>query len=451
MSGKETFFGLLDCYIRGPHVPWEQAMLDIMSDPRYGSLGTMEEKKRAYAEWCERGRRAEDATIRAERKRLRDDFAGLVAEKLGDAGRAGRTSYADIRPILARDPRFGALDDENERAEVFSVCLRRREREQEAAARAARREEIARFKEMLQKDTRLTPQTQWRKVCDEYLSALDFKELRPADAAGYFDAYMRSLDRKKQLEERLRKDENERKCRSSRDAFRDLLTEQVTRGAITLDTKWKAFKPTVRDEPRYKALKSRSYSGSSPEDLFDEAVGILRARYEADKEVMTKALDGHTATGSTTADEVKALLKGVDVPERSLDVFSKYVVRRAAEKEAKERKKAEQKFLDTLAERRRSELLSKGMTFDDAERRGVTQFDGLDDETRKRLFEHYITRFDESGSSQSSPSSSSSSSGSSSSSSSSSSLSPPSKKRKKSHNRHHHHHHHRHKHKHSKR
>lgn len=438
MSGKEAFFGLLDCYIRGPHVPWERAMLDIMSDPRYGSLRTMDEKKRAYAEWCERGRRAEDATARAERKKLRDDFARLVAEKLEAADSGGRTTYADLRPLLTRDPRFAALDDDNERAEVFSECLRRREREQQAAARVARKEEIGRFKEMLQKDTHLTPQTQWRKVCDKYLSAFEFKELRPADAAGYFDAYMRSLDREKQLEERLRKEENERRCRFSRDAFRDLLTEQVTRETITLDTKWKAFKPTIRDEPRYKALKSRSYSGLGPEELFDEAVGILRARYEADEEIMTKALDGHTITSATTADEVKALLKGVDVPERSLDVFSKSLVRRAAEKEAKERKRLEERFLDALAERRkRSELISKGMTFDEAEREGISHFDGLDEETRRKLFEDYLSYLEDSESSQSSSPSSSSSS-------SSSSLSPPSKKKTKSHHHHHHYHHHRH-------
>lgn len=415
-------------------------MLDIMSDSRYCCLRTMDEKKRAYAEWCERGRRAEDATIRAARKRLREDFAQLITEKLGVAGRDTKMAYSDVKALLARDPRFAALDDDNERAEVFSEYLRKREKEKQAVARTARKDEIARLKEKLQNDARITSQTQGRKVCDDYLSMFDFKELSPTDVVGYINVYIQSLDRKKQLEERLRKEENERKCRISRDAFRDLLSESVKEGRITLDTKWKAFKTTIRDEPRYRALKSRNYSGSGPEDLFEETIDILKTRYKADKELMVKALDGHKITRSTTVEDIKAILKDVDVPKQSVNMFSEHVIKH----EAKSRKKLEQKFIDKLSRKRR-ELLSGNITFDEAERKNITYFEGLDVETRKKLFEQYIRESENSYSSSSSSSSSSkssSSSPSSSSSSSSESLSPPPHKKAKSHRHHRHNHNH---------
>ena len=438
-SGKTAFFELLDCYVHGPHVPWEQAMRDIMSDSRYGALRTMDEKKQAYAEWCERGRKAEAASVRAARKLLRADFAQLVSEKLSNSTPA--VSYGEVRPLLTRDPRFAALDDENERAEVFAECLRRRDRERQAAARVVRQEEIARLKAKFEGDTRLTPQTPWKKVRDEYLSAFDFKQLTQLDVVGFFEAYTRGLARKEQLEQRLHKDEAERQCRAARDAFRDLLQEHVARGLITLDTKWKTFKPAVEEEPRYKALKkmmkksgcsSYSSGNATPAELFDEAVGILRDRYNADKELMQQALEGRTLEdGGVTAEKVKAALVGVDVPEQSLERFSAEVVRHAAEREAKRQRKLERAFTDEL-ERKRAEL-APGMAFEEAEGRGLTGFYGLDEKARRRVFEEYISRLGES-SDGSSPSSSSSSR--------SSSSPPPRKKLDDGKTRHSHHHHH---------
>ena len=96
---------------------WEEAMKRIINKPEYRVLQTLAERKAAFFAWRElkREEREEEA-----RRILRQRKVAFLEMLKGCADLSSRKRYHKVVQLFERDPRWSALDgDENEREELY--------------------------------------------------------------------------------------------------------------------------------------------------------------------------------------------------------------------------------------------------------------------------------------------------------------------------------------------
>jgi len=116
-AAKKTFFAMLESAGVSGEASWEEAMKRIINKPEYRVLQTLAERKAAFFAWRElkREEREEEA-----RRILRQRKVAFLEMLKGCAELSSRTRFHKVVQLFERDPRWSALDgDENEREELY--------------------------------------------------------------------------------------------------------------------------------------------------------------------------------------------------------------------------------------------------------------------------------------------------------------------------------------------
>jgi pre-mRNA-processing factor 40 len=173
----------------------------------------------------------------------------------------------------------------------------------------------------------ITVSTRWRQAHDIILSSPEFRadadlqKVETLDILTVYDDYSRQLEQEHDEEYRRFKVEQIRKARKARDAFKVLLSEI----GLTRLSKWKETMPKIKDDERYKNLLG--LSGSSPLDLWMDAVDDLSEEVERASEKIEKAMarDGNRVKIETTYEEFERLVKEAQLDNQIEDKLKKEV------------------------------------------------------------------------------------------------------------------------------
>jgi pre-mRNA-processing factor 40 len=214
-------------------------------------------------------------------------------------------------PLFANDRHWREAQPDERRLilDEYTGELRHRE---EAADREKRQRNIQLLGELI-RSLDITVSTRWRAAHDMIVSAPTFKEdpglqqIETIDILGVYDDYARQLEREHDDESRRLRIETARKARKAREGFKALLAEMVASGELTRSSKWKDFVKRLKEEPAYQSLLGMP--GSSPLDLWMDAVDDLAEETERAAEKIQKGLSGKEMTAETTLEEYEQWIK----------------------------------------------------------------------------------------------------------------------------------------------
>ncbi len=329
-ANRKLFCGVLESRGVESSMSWEEAMRLIISDENYKSLKTLGERKACFHEW--RQARLDEAD-EAERMRLRGvkvDFLQMLKET---AELTSRTRFSKVIGLFESDARWLALDDDEEREELYEEYALSLERKEAAERKGLRKERMADFKQLLRSaEAGVTVRTQWRRLQDRLGGEAAFRNLEKIDRLAVFEEVIRELEAEEDHAKAAEREVARRADRVKRDAFRALLLRKVSDGALSPLSRWRDVVDELRPTPEYRF--AREQSGSTPAELFEDVIESLNDEYAPHRKrlrsLLAEASDASPPLAislATTADELAASLAPLDadglraMPKYALPTF----------------------------------------------------------------------------------------------------------------------------------
>jgi len=390
----EAFKRLLDDKKIHPDTKWEDAMKSIINDERYKALKTVGERKAAYTEWCEKRRKHLKEQAMMERRRAREEFMAMLAER---DEITVNMSFKRAVPYIERDARFLAIESERERENLFEdymVDLDRRCRENK---KLMRKENMAAFRQLLEETKSIKVTSQWRKVQELLDEDPRYLALDKEDRLVVFDDYIKEMERR-EAEDRIREAEERKKQeRRVRDEFRAMLQGAYEAGQLSHRTKWrKVLESPLRNHAAFTAMEKQGRE----KELFDDFILELENGIREDKKVIKEIMQelAFAITLSTTLEEFTTAIK-VDPRFETLKLTSVRAIyddlQDKLESKEKEAKKVRQKLVERLKEYLRGlPDLNENSIYDS--NLGLLQqcpaFVELEEDDRRNVFEEYTDK-----------------------------------------------------------
>jgi pre-mRNA-processing factor 40 len=385
----DVFKSLLRDYNVTPNATWDATMRTIIKDDRYKTLATLPERKAAFRDYIEETKTREREERRAKEEALRADFFAMLRDGDMDA----RSTYRKAMTLFDRDPRWKAVDREKDREDLFDDYLWELETKQREEERNNRESNLKAYHQLLDEYV-LNVTSQWRKFREDVKDDPRFMVLDKLDRLALFEHRIRDLERIEAEEKRKSREVQRRQYRKNRDAFRALLQEAYAAGKLDRTTKWKRFKRTLKDDPRYDEMIGQP--GSTPSELYGDFVEDLQERHEETKKILDRIMkEGNiTITGWMSEEQfLAAISTHPSYPNLDQKAATKLFLemREVVErKERRERRKREKNFALLL----KSHKVNASSTYDDSVRERLAEeasFKAVpDEEERKTLFERYV-------------------------------------------------------------
>ena len=345
------FKELLEDKITSHKTPWDEAVKELQGDVRFKALKSAGEKKNVFQSFMARKQREFVEAERVRKKQAKVDFQTLLTEvplNEGDQPITHQSRYRDMQEQLSKDPRFGRLDSDRERADLFEDFVMELEKKEKERLRAARGENLAAFRVLLSEIPELTSKTRWSEVKlmvkdDERYLALEGDDKYRLEA---FDDFMVQLARKEAEERELLKDKKRAQEKEQRAAFVLFLTEFGDKGLITALTQWREFRDSddAKADARFKDMLEQSKTKA--QDMFEDFTEELHAKYQADRPVLKAAYKAAEKVDITScgleafAAAVRAHPPCADVADGHVALFYQELVKLAQEElEKKERRR----------------------------------------------------------------------------------------------------------------
>ena len=164
----------------------------------------------------------------------------------------------------------------------------------------------------LVRDLEISVSTTWRAAHNLILAAPSFKEdddlaqIETLDMLTVYDDYMRQLEQDHEEEVRRYRQDQTRRGRKAREAFKVLLSELETQGDLKRTSRWKDALPKIKDDPRYTALLG--VPGSTALELWMDAVDDLSEEIERAAAKIERGVEKDIKT-DTTFDELEGWIK----------------------------------------------------------------------------------------------------------------------------------------------
>ncbi|KAL3141198.1 hypothetical protein ABBQ38_003538 [Trebouxia sp. C0009 RCD-2024] len=309
--------------------------------------------------------------------------------------------YGQARTLFEDDPRWKAIASVD-REEMFAEHMKERERRKRADEKAARKRKLQDFKELLERTSDIKASTSWRKAVGKLEGEPEYEDLSKVDRLEAFEDYMKDLDKQEaEIKEKL-KQEKKREERKNREAFSELLREDMDEGFIKPKMRWREYLPRIKDNDVLRAVEKNS-SGSRPKELFEEVLEEVDKQWEADRLVLKDVVktDSISVAIDTTYEDFLEALQAksskqiADIKEPMRQLFYQELVGKAKERAAREEaKKAEARdeFTRLL---RHTKSLKLDSTWEDIKPDLETHAafkDIPDEEERQQLFADYIQR-----------------------------------------------------------
>jgi pre-mRNA-processing factor 40 len=233
-------------------------------------------------------------------------------------------------------------------------------------------------------------------VCKQLTDNPVFAALDKLDQLTVFRDWVIDMEKKVEEAKKMEKRTGERKAR---EAFRALLKEKIEAGELTVCTHWRPFVHSLQDHSAYLSLVGQV--GSTPKELFDDAVEQLREQAQTAKDIVLRACaDAKLELGpAVKLEEVLSKLPSnlepdSEITRKTLEDVAKWQLEEATvdqRNKARKKKKHEKLFDDFL----HSLALSSQSTLQDfkselAEAR--PKFKRLSDTELNQLFSLYVEK-----------------------------------------------------------
>lgn len=372
-DAKMAFKQLLASVNMASDWSWEQTMRQIVSDSRYGALKSLGEKKACFNEYAQHRKNEEKDEARAKVKRQREQFTAMLEghSATGDEPSKGPLRFSTARSLFEDDPRWKAVSNVD-REELYQDYIREEEKREREAKQADRKRRAANFRDLLLSTTSIKVDTSWRKASGRLEGDPAFEAITRIDRLNVYQEYIKDLSVKEAADAEKKNQERRRGERHNRDAFTAMLKEHLLDGRLTAKTRFKEYLAEIKNEEAYEAVV-KNQSGSRPRELFEDVIEDAETVYASDRNTLKEALkaapidiaeDTSFQDFCAAVDEGDSRASKIGLPNRRL--FYQELVDRAAEKTAKEKKraaKAAESFTDLL---RSSRAIKAGMPWEEA-------------------------------------------------------------------------------------
>jgi pre-mRNA-processing factor 40 len=190
------------------------------------------------------------------------------------------TRFRDAMTLVCTNPIYLAVSP-NEKEKLFDTFMRRKE--DKIAAEEVEKKRVARdaFIQLMLHSS-ITLDTQWRDFKDEKKDDPVFTDISLSDAIEYFQVYLREVEKLEDARLQTKQKEIISRSRKIRFHYRTLLEEELSKGQITKRSTWSAFRPTIQNDNRFKAMLEPDIEGSTPAEMFYDIVVDLEEKYERD-------------------------------------------------------------------------------------------------------------------------------------------------------------------------
>lgn len=277
-EAENAFMAMLQAKGIGAQATWEQVLRDIITEPRYKALRTLEERKATFKKYIEELQEAEKARREEKLAELRPHVLRALQQ---NGGLKPYASYATFKKKLERHPVWRDFDDEGQAQELFEA-IRRDVRSKDAARKKSVHQHSRATLTSLLEAMDITPMSRWRDVHRALLESeqvrrdVRLQKVPPAEMLALFEERMAAVE--KDAERALAtREEPVRREREARDAFRALLQEHVDAGTLHARCTWATFYPQVRDDERFTAMADTH--GSSAQTLFYDRLDQLEREF----------------------------------------------------------------------------------------------------------------------------------------------------------------------------
>ncbi|CEG01707.1 Pre-mRNA-processing protein PRP40 [Ostreococcus tauri] len=352
-EAKEAFKKMLaDHGVRGS-TKWEEVVNRCKADARFGALGSTGEKKQCLNEYQQARAKMEREARRIAEKKAREALRTLLEERrerLGLTSSSRLTRDGPIEEALRDDPRWRAITDARERADIFEDFTRdlrireQRERERSKTNRAQS------FKECLL-EAGATAESLWRKIRGVVQHDERYTSCEPVERLEVFEKLLRELQVKEEAKVEAERAATARSERKRREAFVELLNEAKSDGVIEPRMPWKSFVPRIENDQRY-TNACENIDGSRPrelyEDVIDEIEDEIDQKLDDFEDLLREGYKARELFGNTTWEKAEKLYRHdkawKEAPkEEAKKLFVKFIAKVFRREQEKERLRREER------------------------------------------------------------------------------------------------------------
>ncbi|XP_011402836.2 PREDICTED: pre-mRNA-processing factor 40 homolog B-like [Amphimedon queenslandica] len=327
---------------------WDQAMKQIIEDPRYKAIKKMNEKKQVFNMYKTQKAKEEKEEQRQVAKKNREELRKVLEEH---EEIHSQTRWRRVSDIFEDHPLWKAMthDDRKNVFEDVIFALGEREKERERQQRERNCQVLLKIFDAMDFMTYKTTWAQAYKALQDHPIYTSDDELQVMDKEHILDTFenhIRKLEKEEAENKKKEKDREKRLQRKRREAFQLLLEELHESERLTSTSYWKTLYPAFSQDQRYTDMIGQP--GSTPLDLFKFYVEDLRLRFHEEKKIIKEILKDRNFSVelSTSIEEFKTVIfsdersNGVDKGNLTT-AFDIYIEK--AEAREKERLKAEEK------------------------------------------------------------------------------------------------------------
>lgn len=318
-----AFKGLLLAKDILPTMKWNEVVKICSSDQRWEACSTLGERKQALAEYQTKRANELREEKRQEKVRAKDAFMKLLTDVLPtirafDA--SNNTAFHEIRDYLSKDDRFHAVEEEENREELYLDFVEEIRKQDEWQKRTRKREAKTAFLAFLkakEESGALTYASTWQTFVS---SLVDSDTVDPRFVVSphmsdqerqlYFADHVIELQVLEDEKRRRIRDARRRAEKAQRDAFRETLAHMAKEGRILPTSRWRNIEDMLASEETFKAV--REQGRNEPQLIFDDYIDEWADIYQADKaflsDLLSKSKDTAFRADSKYEDFTKVLL-----------------------------------------------------------------------------------------------------------------------------------------------
>ena len=326
-----AFKGMLLAKDITPYMKWNEVVKICSNDDRWGACSTMGERKQALAEY--QTKRANDIrdTKRQEKVRAKDAFTSLLSSVITSDCMIGN-DYSTIRPLLHKDDRFHAVEDDISREEYYYEFMEELRKRDDRQKRSRHRDAKEQFLQLLQtkkESGTLTHATTW----STFLNHLKKKSsnnnnnnntsvwevgpyLSDSDRQLYFADYLLELQMEEDDKRKRIRDARRRAEKAQRDEYRQMLRQLV----LKLDncdpyyTRWRNVEEIIVAQYNDVYQTILTQDRDAPRDLFEDFMEDWNESYRRDRSFLqshvlrSSSIEESKMTAKTSYDDFVSLL-----------------------------------------------------------------------------------------------------------------------------------------------
>lgn len=283
-AGDEEFWDVLRERRVTSKWTWEEALRAIITHPNYKCIPTLQERKASFQRYCGAMGTVEEEEARLQSLAVKESFKSLLAS---DPRITSDTKWSEVVDKHGKMESFLAVQSSRERVQLFEEYqseLRRSELETIWARRKAASSQIS---ELLQSfnlsiDLERGKLPDWLSVKDKLVGSIP--DVDPIEYLLVFEEHCHELMKEFQVTRKAERQAELLKELEYRDGFIGLLKELEEAEELTPFSTWSSIYPLLKDRKEYRNLVSIYLYGSSPIDMFYDALDRIQTAYDGDRQ-----------------------------------------------------------------------------------------------------------------------------------------------------------------------